>query len=424
MLKICPATNHQPTTMTAASWKALCSATFNKETAVTISGFQRTASESFCSRCRGKIKPPKLKIVSPEEMLAKTPTNNKEQPMTTKVSNRGTCDCCEDKNLVLRNNYNKKMCGKCASMYSNVRNWLPIIEMALADIWPDNYGPGAKQLAASNPDAVKVAVNEKTEAVLKRIEKLVGYEGDDPEEMVEHVAAGEALLEHIQRSAAKTFIGMVINQEDIPGLFARFAASSYAVREQTRFIVTVRDMLGMPVSHLGDLTATLAEKLELLGEYSTTMDRTTDSMTMALRKQDEAEQQVERREAALWELVNAMEELIVDREEIYRLYNELFQAYKEETGSNEPDDLTTTQQAIANQCDYLKQTLLEKNRKYGNSALEPVRLFSKADPVEQIRVRIDDKLSRLQSAQIDDTEDVELDLAGYMVLLKVAKRTA
>lgn len=38
--------------------------------------------------------------------------------------------------------------------------------------------------------------------------------------------------------------------------------------------------------------------------------------------------------------------------------------------------------------------LLAKNAAYGNSALEPVRIFSKADPTEQIRVRIDDKLSR------------------------------
>lgn len=351
MLKICPATNHQPTTMTAASWKALCKATFKKETAPYTSGHERTASNSYCSKCQGKIKPPKLKIVSPEEMLAKTTPTNKELPMTTKVSNRGACDCCEDKNLVLRNNYNKKMCGKCASMYSNVRNYLPIIEMALAELWPDKYGPGAEQLAAGNPDAVKVAVDEKTEAVMKRISALIGYDGDNPEEMVEHIA--EVMVENQQ----------LWKEREAQG----------------------RDGL----KSLQNVTNRLV-----------------------------------RREAALWELVNAMEEVMVDREEICRLYNELFYAYKEETGSNEPNKLTTTQQAIVSQCNHLKQTLLEKNRKYGNSALEPVRLFSKADPVEQIRVRIDDKLSRMKSAQIDDTEDVELDLAGYLVLLKVAKRAA
>lgn len=71
--------------------------------------------------------------------------------------------------------------------------------------------------------------------------------------------------------------------------------------------------------------------------------------------------------------------------------------------------------------DGVAELLLEKNRKYGNSALNPVRIFSRADPVEQLKVRIDDKLSRLRSGQVDDTEDVELDLLGYLVLLRVAR---
>lgn len=40
-------------------------------------------------------------------------------------------------------------------------------------------------------------------------------------------------------------------------------------------------------------------------------------------------------------------------------------------------------------CKEIEEMLVEKNRAYGNSALEPVRLFSKADAVEQILVRID-----------------------------------
>lgn len=49
---------------------------------------------------------------------------------------------------------------------------------------------------------------------------------------------------------------------------------------------------------------------------------------------------------------------------------------------------------IAEECDALRVLLLAKNAAYGNSALEPVRVFSKADPEEQIRVRLDDKRSR------------------------------
>ena len=63
-----------------------------------------------------------------------------------------------------------------------------------------------------------------------------------------------------------------------------------------------------------------------------------------------------------------------------------------------------------------------KNRKYGNSALNPVRVFSKANAIEQLLVRIDDKISRLQNQQIDEDEDVIDDLIGYLFLLKIAQR--
>ena len=68
----------------------------------------------------------------------------------------------------------------------------------------------------------------------------------------------------------------------------------------------------------------------------------------------------------------------------------------------------------------LEQMLISKNMKYGNSALEPTRIFSKASPVEQILVRLDDKLSRISNRQDNEDEDVVNDLLGYLVLLKIA----
>ena len=77
---------------------------------------------------------------------------------------------------------------------------------------------------------------------------------------------------------------------------------------------------------------------------------------------------------------------------------------------------------IAATCDGLKELLLEKNRKYGDAALSPLRVFSKADPVEQIKVRLDDKLSRLANQQNDEDEDVIQDLLGYLILLRIAQK--
>lgn len=85
-------------------------------------------------------------------------------------------------------------------------------------------------------------------------------------------------------------------------------------------------------------------------------------------------------------------------------------------------ELTGTQKEIAELMWQIKEMLLEKNRKYGDSALEPTRIYSKASPLEQINVRIDDKLSRIVSSQTDEDEDIDIDLIGYLILRIIAKR--
>ncbi len=82
-----------------------------------------------------------------------------------------------------------------------------------------------------------------------------------------------------------------------------------------------------------------------------------------------------------------------------------------------------TSEQITQVCEEVKNLLLDKNKKYGDSALNPVRVFSKASPVEQILVRIDDKISRLnRGAGLREVEeDAIMDLIGYMILLKIAQ---
>lgn len=81
----------------------------------------------------------------------------------------------------------------------------------------------------------------------------------------------------------------------------------------------------------------------------------------------------------------------------------------------------TSDKLIEQECDALKAMLLAKNAAYGDSALAPLRVFSKASPVEQILVRLDDKLSRLARGSAAG-EDVELDLLGYLILLRIARK--
>ena len=68
----------------------------------------------------------------------------------------------------------------------------------------------------------------------------------------------------------------------------------------------------------------------------------------------------------------------------------------------------------------IEKMLIAKNEKYGNSALEPLGVFSQLSAKEGLLVRIDDKLKRIKNGSLDkDDEDVINDLIGYLVLLKI-----
>ena len=84
----------------------------------------------------------------------------------------------------------------------------------------------------------------------------------------------------------------------------------------------------------------------------------------------------------------------------------------------------STEDKIIKTMDEIKNFLVQKNNQYGDSVFQPVRVFSKADKTEQIKVRIDDKLSRLKRGNdsIESDEDVVSDLIGYLVLLLISMR--
>lgn len=89
--------------------------------------------------------------------------------------------------------------------------------------------------------------------------------------------------------------------------------------------------------------------------------------------------------------------------------------------------LTPTQQKIVDKCNAVMRLLLDKNRAYGNSALEPLNVAAPGTAMELIAVRVDDKLSRIKNAgglayaMYDcSTEDTVQDLIGYLILAQVA----
>lgn len=88
----------------------------------------------------------------------------------------------------------------------------------------------------------------------------------------------------------------------------------------------------------------------------------------------------------------------------------------EEVGSVQEVDF---EQILSKELEGIYEVLVAKNKAYGNSALDPMRIFSKASAKEQLLVRIDDKLSRIRRGEVYGNEDTVLDLIGYLLLLRI-----
>jgi hypothetical protein len=80
----------------------------------------------------------------------------------------------------------------------------------------------------------------------------------------------------------------------------------------------------------------------------------------------------------------------------------------------------TTSDRIRAACNRLAEMLTAKNEAYGDSALSPLAIFGRGKASDLIRVRIDDKLSRIRNAPDAFGEDPIRDLLGYLILLQLA----
>ncbi len=74
-----------------------------------------------------------------------------------------------------------------------------------------------------------------------------------------------------------------------------------------------------------------------------------------------------------------------------------------------------SQEKISKIYDSLKAFSLEKNRRYGDSALNPIKIFSKANASNSILIRLDDKVSRIKNSDKIRKNDV-CDIMGYLML--------
>lgn len=83
--------------------------------------------------------------------------------------------------------------------------------------------------------------------------------------------------------------------------------------------------------------------------------------------------------------------------------------------------ITTFEKNLNSILNSIGKFLKEKNKRYGNSALEPSNMFFKGNSEEGIRIRIDDKLKRIKNSEVLRKNDI-VDLIGYLIILCITKR--
>lgn len=77
-----------------------------------------------------------------------------------------------------------------------------------------------------------------------------------------------------------------------------------------------------------------------------------------------------------------------------------------------------TETKIIEAIDSVAAMLIDKNRKYGDSALNQLEIFNKLTTSGSISSRIDDKLARIKNSESLRRDDL-FDLIGYLVLLQI-----
>lgn len=278
-----------------------------------------------------------------------------EEPIMALKKHIGICDICETKANIFRN-HEVEMCSTCANMVAHIKNRMSSVVKsarilgqaeAMLDSLATEMGQPwlMKAISRHLPEQVTVDL---TQGPLAAIAELVGYTGSDSEGLVtmieqmvsenhraigilspaddinanlkeallasqstlaticrhlginqetdlptyqaiaSAVAHSEATLEWIARETNQ-LVGLRLQPQDV----ADYIHHAHSVKnDHARFMVGLRDVLGLPVCSVQELLNTVQGKCSLLEEYSATMDRTVDNMTLALRKQDEAEQQL------------------------------------------------------------------------------------------------------------------------------------
>lgn len=97
-----------------------------------------------------------------------------------------------------------------------------------------------------------------------------------------------------------------------------------------------------------------------------------------------------------------------------------FESYKRDGIFELIKEESNTQDKIQTLFENFKDFLQEKNKRYGDSVINPVKVFSKVEPTNKACIRLDEKLQRIINSEELRKNDV-CDTFGYLALLMIDK---
>jgi len=172
--RLCPATSNLPTRMLPASWRTLCTAMqrrdvvgANRQNGMAREDFAAISAARFpCATCQGRMLPPGLELITQEEAS--------EMARQTK---RGICELCGAHTNVGMN-HGSKACPACTHVQTALNKRPEAVAKAIRAM-----GKTEEMLGHLIPDGGGLAVKG-TADLLQEISGIVGYDGEDPAELV------------------------------------------------------------------------------------------------------------------------------------------------------------------------------------------------------------------------------------------------
>jgi len=285
---------------------------------------------------------------------------------------QGKCEQCGEDGKSLRLVFKKSVCSRCEAVRRAAYNVPRLVVSSLVEAKGQEWLAGLLKMTDIPPANV------------------IDLEGD--------VAAKDMELEALRKEFDGMDLSVIKLKRENINLERTAKAQTKEIKALTTFAVNKKKALANAKEALNDI----------FDKYNTLSDESENLKTRIadLLEQNKNLEQARFNLSVQVERLNASAVVEAEDDKSYSL-----------AGGVSFDATNEAQLAIFTTCEKLCGMLIRRNQSYGNSALDPLRLFSKASAREQLLVRIDDQLTLFTRGIESSHNTTIVNLVGYLVLL-------